>query len=560
MSGPNGTARPRRRTEPLRAVRRTDGVSDPPPDGLTVAPAPAGAPASDTPEVEAVADRLLADPEAAPPSDGGRRGLAGQPILPLLILFGLNLVDELDRTAFGVLAPKIRDGLGLSITGITALAGVVGIIAYGLQAPLGFYADRFSRVRLALFGAAAWAFFSFGTGIAAGVVLLTATRVGSALGKIVNEPTHRSLLADYYPPEARSAAFYWHSAATSAGIVLAPVAAGATAYAFGWRAPFILFAVPTALLVALGAARLREPVRGRWERLAAGATGESALSEEARPSFGEAWRSIHQIRSLRRVLFSLPFLSVAFTGFVVLLSQFYEDRFGSNELEIGYIFSAVNAVQILGLVALIKVTARYIATEPRKVFLLIAAAAPIASAGYVGTSVAGSFTVSVVFLGVLSLAVAPLIGGVPALMSLVIPPRVRALGFGVGALYALPGFIILFWLGALAEQRSFTYAFVVMTPFLLLGTAILASGGRFVADDIERVRASARAQAEALLSRQRGEAKLLVARGVDVQTARASRRSSTPSRASSTRRVGRSCSTAATSRTCRPTRPSPSAS
>ncbi|MTA64894.1 MAG: hypothetical protein F2518_11120, partial [Actinobacteria bacterium] len=30
------------------------------------------------------------------------------PIFPLLILFGLNAADELDRTAFGILLPNVR--------------------------------------------------------------------------------------------------------------------------------------------------------------------------------------------------------------------------------------------------------------------------------------------------------------------------------------------------------------------------------------------------------------------------------------------------------------------
>jgi hypothetical protein len=38
----------------------------------------------------------------------------GGPLLPLGVLFGLNAVDELDRTAFAVLLPDIRDQFGLS--------------------------------------------------------------------------------------------------------------------------------------------------------------------------------------------------------------------------------------------------------------------------------------------------------------------------------------------------------------------------------------------------------------------------------------------------------------
>ena len=39
----------------------------------------------------------------------------------LLILFGLNAVDELDRTVFGILGPEIRDHFNLSNQGYLSL-------------------------------------------------------------------------------------------------------------------------------------------------------------------------------------------------------------------------------------------------------------------------------------------------------------------------------------------------------------------------------------------------------------------------------------------------------
>ena len=42
---------------------------------------------------------------------------AGAPAFPLLVLTGLNAVDELDRAAFAVLLPDIREHLGLSNAG-----------------------------------------------------------------------------------------------------------------------------------------------------------------------------------------------------------------------------------------------------------------------------------------------------------------------------------------------------------------------------------------------------------------------------------------------------------
>ena len=47
------------------------------------------------------------------------------PAYPLFILFGLNAVDELDRTAFAILTPEIRDEFGLGFQGLLTLVAVV---------------------------------------------------------------------------------------------------------------------------------------------------------------------------------------------------------------------------------------------------------------------------------------------------------------------------------------------------------------------------------------------------------------------------------------------------
>ena len=86
------------------------------------------------------------------------------PIFPLLILFGLNAVDELDRTGFGILLPNIRDAFGMSNTGILSLVGLTALGALLMQMPIAAAADRGNRVALALGGAVLWAVFSVMTG------------------------------------------------------------------------------------------------------------------------------------------------------------------------------------------------------------------------------------------------------------------------------------------------------------------------------------------------------------------------------------------------------------
>ena len=73
----------------------------------------------------------------------------GEPLFPLVVLFGLNAVDELDKTAFNVLAPEIRRSFGLGISGILGLVAVIELVAILLGLPLAYWADRRSRVRLA---------------------------------------------------------------------------------------------------------------------------------------------------------------------------------------------------------------------------------------------------------------------------------------------------------------------------------------------------------------------------------------------------------------------------
>ena len=160
------------------------------------------------------------------------RVVGSGPVYPMLILFGLNAVDELDRTAFAILAPEIRDEFGLGFQGLLTLSGVVIAFALALQIPIAGLADKMNRVHLAIIGAITWAVFSFMTGFASSIVFLGFMRSGSAIGKGVIDPTHNSLLADWYPPQQRPAVYSFHRAGNSFGIILGAIFAGLLGYYF----------------------------------------------------------------------------------------------------------------------------------------------------------------------------------------------------------------------------------------------------------------------------------------------------------------------------------------
>ena len=441
----------------------------------------------------------------------------GAALLPLVVLFGLNAVDELDRTAFGVLSPDIRDDFGLSNAGILGLVTAFGFVILLLGLPIAHQADKRNRVRMATGGAIAWSFFSVLTGLAPAIVVLLIARIGSGLGRAVNEPTHNSLLADWYPPESRARVYYAHRLANSVGQLSGPLLAGVLATLFTWRTPFIVFAIPTVVFVVM-AMKLQEPKRGYWDKRMAGATDEEANAEiEEQPlAFGEAWRMLWHVRSLRRVYFSLPFLTASGLGIQTLLNLFWEDVYGVNAAGRGFIESGSEALQIVGILVGAVWVQKILDRNPALVVKALALGGIGAAGGLAimaaSPALAGSILGRMIY-SIVSVALTP---GIFAVGSLVLPARARALGFSAAAIFGLPGVLFLPIAGAISDSSGHRAAVFFMLPVYLLGSLILGSAGNFVEADAKRNAESTKAQADAKRMRAEGKGKLLIVRGLDV--------------------------------------------
>ena len=437
------------------------------------------------------------------------------PVYALLILFGLNAVDELDRTAFGILLPEIRDEFGLDLTSILALIAVVAAGALVLQIPIAQYADRHKRVPVALGGAVVWGIFSVMTGLVSTVFLLGVARAGSGIGKAVVDPTHNSLLADYYPPHNRPGVYSFHRAANAVGQFLGPLLAGLLAYWFSWRVPFLVFAVPTAILVVLGL-KMREPVRGHWEREAMGASEETVDVEEEPASFAEAWRTCWKITGLRRIWYALPFLAASLIGFVTLASLLYEEEFGLNEVGRGSVAAAVEPLQLVGLIIGAKVATKYVLTEPGRILKFLSWISLAASVLAAVFALAATLVVAVAANALITAGLAIVGPGILASLSLAIPPRTRSLGFSIASLWVLPGLVVLPLIGAIGDAWGIRTGMLVMTPVFLIGGLVIASAGDLIGDDIRQVWRVAAARSEDLYERRHGNPMILIARELEV--------------------------------------------
>jgi branched-chain amino acid transport system ATP-binding protein len=439
----------------------------------------------------------------------------GGPLLPLVVLVGLNFMDEVDRDAFGVLIPNIRDALHLSDSGILTVVALASAVGLALTVPIALLADRVNRVRLALIGAAVFAIFSATTAAAVTVVMLVIVRMGTSTGQGVVFPTHNSLLADYYPIEARSRIYASHQVGNALGVVVGVLAGAGLATAFNWRVPFVVFAVPTAGFVILGLF-IREPLRGAFEREAGGADAAVVETVEPPPSFAEAYRMVWKIAALRRIFVALPFLAAAIAGFASLASIQYDRTFHLDAVQRAWITVPVQLFVFAGLWAAARFGTRLASRSPALVFKMLALSSVVASVGALLFAFGPSLWVTFIGNGIIAGSLAVVGPGVLASLSLAIPPRARAIGFSIGAMFVLPGLVVLPVVGAVGDAIGIRWGMAVLVPVFLMGGLLVSTVGSVIDKDIEDVWRSTATRAELFLARSQGRVPLLMIRGLDV--------------------------------------------
>ncbi len=437
----------------------------------------------------------------------------GLSTFPLLVLFGLNFIDEFDTAAFGVVAPEIKAAFGLTNAAFGTVLAINFLVVLALSVLVGYAADRSSRIRIAQGGALIAGLGSMFTGAAPVLWALVLARIVNGAGLLVNGPVHKSLLTDYYRPQDRGSVFALHEAANPFGRILAPIVVGSLAAVVGWRAPFFVFAVPLFAFVVLSV-RLKEPVRGGTDQ------SEDAMqaTHEAPVRFDRGVRMLAQSKTLRRSWIGLIFIGAAFLPLVSFITIFYDTVFGVGPLGRGWIASLGSLATLAGLLL-----------AGRLIRILLQRHGPawvqVVSGGAI--TILGALLVVFALQDHLVLAVTigtliSFIGGfsTPAgltVQALVAPPRARTLGLSFGALFLAAGAFLTPIAGSIADTRGLRWGMVAFAPMLAFGGLVIASAYRWVVPDHERAQATL--STAAALRRTRLAAagqSILVCRDVDV--------------------------------------------
>ena len=233
----------------------------------------------------------------------------------LALLFLANLMNFFDRTIPAIVIEPIRFEWGLNDLQLGFLTAAFTVVYAVAGLPLGRLADTGARRKIMGWGLAVWSGFTALNGLAWSYLSFFLIRMGVGVGEASYAPAANSLIGDLFPAHRRARATGIFMLGLPLGLVLAFFSVGAMVEAFGsWRAPFLIAAVPGAVLAFL-MFLIREPERGASERVA------SVHRQEKAPI-----RRVLRIKTLTWLILSgltVNFASYAGNGFLVPMLQRY---------------------------------------------------------------------------------------------------------------------------------------------------------------------------------------------------------------------------------------------
>ncbi|KQZ71360.1 MFS transporter [Sphingopyxis sp. Root214] len=223
----------------------------------------------------------------------------GNPTFVLGMLCFVYVLNFLDRQLLSILAKPIQDALQISDGQLGLISGLYFAMFYCFIAiPVGWFADRTSRVGVLSAACAIWSGATVACGMAANYTQLVVARMVVGFGEAGGVPPSYAIITDTYPPGKRAAALGIFNLGPAIGAAAGVAFGAAIAERFGWRIPFIAvgaIGIVTALVVWL---TVREPKRGATDVAA------PPVSADAKAAF---WPTV-------RMFLSHPILMLAALG------------------------------------------------------------------------------------------------------------------------------------------------------------------------------------------------------------------------------------------------------
>jgi MFS transporter, Spinster family, sphingosine-1-phosphate transporter len=239
----------------------------------------------------------------------------------VLLLLALNLLNYLDRYILNGAQPLVQGEFHATDQQMGALTTAF-FLTYMIFAPLsGWLGDWYRRKPLIIIGAIIWSLATLGTALVHTYATFYVSRALVGIGEATFGIYAPAILADFYPDRDRNRILSIFYLAIPVGAALGYLAGGELGSLWGWRAPYLICAVPGLLIAALYGGWGREPERGGKDRL------------RPVPKRADSWDALERIVKRRLRLFTMGSFLTAI-GLALITFTFGSVRFARPRLRI----------------------------------------------------------------------------------------------------------------------------------------------------------------------------------------------------------------------------------
>ncbi len=180
-----------------------------------------------------------------------------------LILFGLNLLNYIDRQVLYSVFPLLQTDLNLTDLQLGTLASAF-MLVYMCYAPvMGFLADRMRRPKLIAWSAFLWSGATLACGLAQNYLSLLIPRALIGVGEGGFTTIAQPFLAEHAPKEKHAPLLAAFGLALPIGSALGYVLGGVVGGHWGWRIAFMVAGVPGVFFAILAGTLLKDKARER---------------------------------------------------------------------------------------------------------------------------------------------------------------------------------------------------------------------------------------------------------------------------------------------------------
>lgn len=167
----------------------------------------------------------------------------------LIICSLLYMVNYMDRQVLSAVLEPMKLDLGLTDTQAGSLQTLFLLSIAFFSLPVSYLVDRWSRRKAIAFMAVFWSIFTYITGLGKSFIGVLLPRSMVGVGEAGFSAGGTAMLTAAYPPESRGKVMGVFNLVIPLGAALGVMLGGAISAKYGgWRAPFMVFAVPGIIL------------------------------------------------------------------------------------------------------------------------------------------------------------------------------------------------------------------------------------------------------------------------------------------------------------------------